>query len=262
MKHLITIITTLLCISLLFSCTDNSKKPSGESTPDLHFISSTDNTITYGFDSITALKNALGSTAVVHDYPTRVSGGTESDAFSGFLELAQENGKLWLLVEKENGLMLEHKDGFEAITLFSKELFGQPHIWYHCLYGGKEVTVSTMDLTPLDITVTADMNCSEILSLISKDSPNVDNYQDFESYKKVSLSTVTLSDREVSCLVFEMNDGRKPFVSFVYESLYVIVRADLTTMTPEFWRTVEFSNQNGNSGGIASGSVSIADGAK
>ncbi len=106
--------------------------------------------------------------------------------------------------------MLEHKDGFEAITLFSKELFGQPHIWYHCLYGGKEVTVSTMDLTPLDITVTADMNCSEILSLISKDSPNVDNYQDFEGYKRVSLSIVTLSDREVSCLVFETNDGRKP----------------------------------------------------
>ena len=76
--------------------------------------------------------------------------------------------------------------------------------------GGKEVTVSTMDLTPLDITVTADMNCSEILSLISKDSPNVDNYQDFEGYKRVSLSIVTLSDREVSCLVFETNDGRKP----------------------------------------------------
>lgn len=56
MKHLITIIRTLLCISLLFSYTDNSKKPSGESTPDLHFISSIDNTVTYGFDSITALK--------------------------------------------------------------------------------------------------------------------------------------------------------------------------------------------------------------
>lgn len=100
MKHLITIIRTLLCISLLFSYTDNSKKPSGESTPDLHFISSIDNTVTYGFDSITALKNALGSTAVVNDYPTRVSGSTESDAFSGFLELAQENEKLWLLGRK------------------------------------------------------------------------------------------------------------------------------------------------------------------
>ncbi len=136
-------------------------------------------------------------------------------------------------------LPLQNREGFSNITVFESELYGLPWVWYHCVRGETDVTVKMTYLScveGVDAGAAATMPCDQVLRSISPNAVNVDNFENYASYERVSEVRLMLADGEVSALKYELVGRKEIFVSFVCGEVFVSVAADASALTEDFWQ--------------------------
>lgn len=122
------------------------------------------------------------------------------------------------------------RSGFSNITLFEKELFGEPWIWYYGKVGANMVTVQTMyygNAEQADV-LSRSTSCSEFLKILAPTAPNIDNYTQFQSYRNVYEKTVRIGEKDIRCLVAELAESSQIYFEFVFDDMFVILHGQST----------------------------------
>lgn len=152
---------------------------------------------------------------------------------------AFELNRIELLVPKfnESEMKLRNKEGFSNITLFTKELYNLPWVWYFCVYNNVDVSVKIAYPSVLNNKDLANAKSYvDILKVIAPNAPMPSNYQSKDAYKNVYEKDIWLSDSStVSALVYELNDSKKIYVSFTIDNALVTLYAEDIVFTDEFW---------------------------
>lgn len=223
---LVTLSALLLTASLLCSC--------GESAPLISDAPPPDSTV-YSFDSYDELTGALAGSNEKGE-TLREERPHYGNEYSKLLDCLSDTKNLRIPMLGGEKLPLRNEKGYHSIALFTKELYGLPWLWYYCVCAGSDVTIKLLYMSSAgDISVTPELSCSEVLKRIYPDAPNTDNYTSFSSYKNVYQTDIMLSDRTVSALVYEFSDSSSVTASFIYDDIFVSVKAESVVLTDGFW---------------------------
>lgn len=155
-----------------------------------------------------------------------------------------ESGKIKLLVPEYNGKLseLRKKEGLSSISLLTKELFGLPWIWYHCVINDKNYQVKIAYPEILDIDLNDAKSYLEVISIVYPDSPKPDNYTKYPSYKSVYEKEYTFCDgTTVLALVGELNDDTTVYVRFYLYGAMIVVQCDSTLVAEDFFKSFKIS---------------------
>ncbi len=155
-----------------------------------------------------------------------------------------ESGKIKLLVPEYNGKLseLRKKEGLSSISLLTKELFGLPWIWYHCVINDKNYQVKVTYPEIVDIDLKNAKSYLEVVSIIYPDSPKPDNYTKYPSYKSVYEKEYTFCDgTTVLALVGELNDDTTVYVRFYLYGAMIVVQCDSSLVAEDFFKSFKIS---------------------
>ena len=155
-----------------------------------------------------------------------------------------ESGKIKLLVPEYNGKLseLRKKEGLSSISLLTKELFGLPWIWYHCVINDKNYQVKVTYPEIVDIDLKNAKAYLEVVSIIYPDSPKPDNYTKYPSYKSVYEKEYTFCDgTTVLALVGELNDDTTVYVRFYLYGAMIVVQCDSSLVAEDFFKSFKIS---------------------
>ncbi len=191
---------------------------------------------TYNFDSYNSLHTVFADPSSAESIQISAEKSLYSKEYSDFIDLMMSDGTM--VVPKLNGDVIElrNMDNYAQISLFTQELYNLPWIWYHCQYGGDtNLSISITDLSIVEnLNVGETHKFSDIVRKLAPDAPNVDNYENFSGYKKISETEIQLYDRQVSALYYELNNDDRVMIAFVYDGVYVILKGLPTTLTDNF----------------------------
>lgn len=111
------------------------------------------------------------------------------------------------------------------ITLFQKELYNRPWLWYYCTINGVEYRIMLMYLSDEEINYAKQHSASEIIEYIWPGAPNVFNKNEYDNYSNIYESELVLKNRTVSVLCSEAIKHERTYKAFVYDDLLVKVMA-------------------------------------
>lgn len=155
-----------------------------------------------------------------------------------------ESGKIKLLVPEYNGKLseLRKKEGLSSISLLTKELFGLPWIWYHCVINDKNYQVKVTYPEIVDIDLKNAKSYLEVVSIIYPDSPKPDNYTKYPSYKSVYEKEYTFCDGTTVLALFgELNDDTTVYVRFYLYGAMIVVQCDSSLVAEDFFKSFKIS---------------------
>lgn len=219
---------------LLCSCNASTSFDGSESTLSPSLDDAPDYSLPYNFDSYSELENAFKNKSSYEQLHAEKSNfGT---TYQQMIDDLSDN-TTHIYIPKFNGTdaTLRNQEGFSNISLFTKELYNLPWIWYYCLYNNTDVTVKLTYLSSIEVDASSTDSCAETLRKISSGAVNIDNFHTFENYKNVTEIELTLADKTVSALKYELKDSEKITVSFVYNDVYVMIKANASLLTDTFW---------------------------
>ena len=126
------------------------------------------------------------------------------------------------------------------ITVFVKEHYGLPWIWYHCTHNDTSVTVKVSYLSVATVDASSITSISELLrSMNHSHVVTVDNYTTYPGIKSVTEVSLKLSDRTVSAFQYERDNDPRYTMEFLYDGMIVRITTWPSILTDNFWS--EFS---------------------
>ena len=127
-------------------------------------------------------------------------------------------------------------EGYTKIAIMTNEAYNLPWLWFNCLHQGQYVIVKITDPTAVGITLTDEMNASEMIAQIAPSWLNLHNVTDFDDTVKAAYTEqLQLANGTASALVYAYNNENYHWVTFLYDGMLVSVRADPSCLTDTFW---------------------------
>lgn len=160
------------------------------------------------------------------------------EKFERFVNALSESGMLKLPKVYGELLPIRDNDRLPKIDVFKQEGYEAPWIWFHGEIDGRMVRVQMT--YPTNVEIEEGMNASEILELIFPGAINIHNYGK-NGYDDVYLTEVSLKDRTVSAVIFDVKNKDKNYVTFYYDGYWVEVYTDIPLDDTAFWGTFELS---------------------
>lgn len=160
------------------------------------------------------------------------------EKFERFVDAIGESGALKLPKVYGELLPIRENDKLPKISVFKQEGYGAPWIWFHGEIDGRTVRVQMA--YPTNVEIEEGMNASEILELIFPGAINVHNYGK-NGYDDVYLTDISLKDRTVSAVIFDLKNKDNNYVTFYYDGYWVEVYTDIPLDDTAFWGTFELS---------------------
>lgn len=154
------------------------------------------------------------------------------------------NGDIKIAIPQmdESAMHLRNENGYSNITFFTRELYDLPWFWYHCTVDNQklDVRISYFDaISPVEGSQNA--TYVQLLKSIAPDAPSPDNYQTYESYKKISEQTIVLKDEgAVTAMISELKDRPNLYVMFYHNGMLVILDGDPALFSDQFWKSFGF----------------------
>lgn len=141
----------------------------------------------------------------------------------------------------EDRIELRKKEGFHSISLFSKELYELPWIWYYpSVETGENFYIQ---ITYIPDTISEDKkngSASKLVKALSQDSPNIDNYEESATIERVYECDVVLKDRTVLAMRYEYKKDNRASTFFIYDDLLVIVCGDMDVWNDQWFEKLSF----------------------
>jgi len=235
MKKIAVII--ILAMAVLCSCSDGIKNDQ----TDTRSLQPADQTEMHpmSFDTIEKLTGAVFTE----------DGESIMDYFKGQSEI--ELNKVGYLISSMRSLecampncggrspVLRDKEGLSNIVLFANEQYDLPWIFlYPVVSSGQNYYIKWTVIPESCLAGGEDKNASEIISMLSPDSPNVGNVG--SQHKSIENVTVQLGDREVTAVSMTYNNDSRNSIVFVYDRLLVEVRCDTEEWTDSWFAALSF----------------------
>ncbi|MBO7658827.1 MAG: hypothetical protein J6T65_05885 [Clostridia bacterium] len=125
---------------------------------------------------------------------------------------------------------------WQRISLFTKELFGLPWIWFYCGYGEQTVVVSLGSFKEMNIPDKA-YSYIELIDLISPGFPQPNNKESFEgTYTDIEFQSLSLSGGiSVDATVYYFKTGRVHYRFLIGDYIVSVWKYDGGTMPEDFW---------------------------
>ncbi len=148
------------------------------------------------------------------------------ELYSQTLEAFSDNSiPLCVPIIGGKAMTLRNAEGLPNITLFSKEQYNLPWIWYHCVHDDAYIRIGISYPKATNNTGLSDAKTA--LELIKLIAPNhamtPDNYKDYEdSWKDVYEKKFIIDGQETTCLVGEESDGRN-YILFLWNDVLVSI---------------------------------------
>jgi len=242
MKKIISVFVAVVSFAILTSFLSCKNNIDNNKTV-LQDVPST-NTTVFNFDDYKMAKDALtNSKSSIIGQQMKKEKNLYGKYFAQMLS-EFESGKIKMLVPEYNGKLseLRLKEGFPAISLHTKELFGLPWIWYHCVINDKNYQVKVTYPEIVDIDLKNAKSYLEVVSIIYPDSPKPDNYTKYPSYKSVYEKEYTFCDgTTVLALVGELNDDTTVYVRFYLYGAMIVVQCDSSLVAEDFFKSFKIS---------------------
>ena len=239
-KILIYILVLCILSSVLYSCNDpdkNISKLSGEIEKPLDQHS-------YNFNSYNELVQALTKKTSSKYSTLRIEQGDYGTAYQNTLaKFANGDIKVAIPQIDESEMILQNKDGYSKITLFTCELYCLPWIWYHCVVNDQKVTVRVSYLDAIyNVENSQNTTYAQILKSIAPGgAPSPENYQKYESYKSIYEKNIVLNDgTSVTAMISELKNDSNVYVSFYYDGLLIVLYGDGELFSDIFWSSFSF----------------------
>lgn len=196
----------------------------------------------YNFNSYSELTFQFSKEAIKDKSIVQKQKSMNGTKYQTFVDSLTQTDEIKLPVIDGKPMKLRNKEGYSNITLFTKEAYDLPWVWFHCIYNEEDITVKTTYpsiVTGIDLSSATSV--SDKLKLFAPDAVNVQNYQKYSNYKKVYEKTVELSGGPVSALIYELKDSEKIYVKFFIDDVFVSVHAKASTLNDAFWKLFDMS---------------------
>lgn len=150
---------------------------------------------------------------------------TENDK-GQFRELISDiqNDSLFIPYHQGKEMSYQNKEGFSNIILSPSDLYDNP--WIKYFPDEKQSGIRFISIMSLSDDINTRANRSDISKLISEidtNAPNIDNYYEFESYKKIYISEIQLSGSVVNALIYEYKEDNRIYIKFAYDEVLVSI---------------------------------------
>ncbi|MBQ8625120.1 MAG: hypothetical protein IJ419_02985 [Agathobacter sp.] len=167
------------------------------------------------------------------------------DEYQTFInDIIQGKNKILTPYFGETPIPLRKRDGFSNITIMTKEAYGRPWIWYHCISGDVEYRICLMYLSDEEIEYSKGKQMDEVLTFIAPKTPQVGDWLNVLNYKTYELETMHLNDRDVSVLNKEYYDDSRLYKTFVYDNVLVNVVGSEEVFDETLWRSFRLIDMN------------------
>ena len=157
------------------------------------------------------------------------------EKFKTFVDTITENSLLKLPSINSELLTLRNREGYHNMSVFQRETYGLPWIWYHGEIEGKMVRV--MMTYPTHVEIEEGMDASQIIELLYPGAANVHNYQDSGIYEYFYLCELELQDKTVSAIACKEKDRPWINVRFYYDGYWISINTEFSLEDTEFWKS-------------------------
>lgn len=150
---------------------------------------------------------------------------------------AFKDGEIVLKAPKMNGALMPlwKREGFSKISIFTRETYHLPWIWYYCLYKDQNVRVQITYPTLFVDGIEDDMTCSQILDKIFPGTPTEQNYEKNDIYLRVYAKALEFKDKTVSATVYEFTNDSRIWIRYYDDGCLVTLVAEPSVFDDEFW---------------------------
>jgi hypothetical protein len=194
---------------------------------------------TYYFNSVAelseAIKNGFGED-LLYEIRNAEDWGKKGQ-FEDFINYSRQNS---FLVPMYSGRMMLLADSREVTLTASDEFLEMPCILYRPsdrITDGSILSMSVISFPGRDF---GSANISEVISEINPPSPNVNNQGDYSGVYNTYETTISLKDRDVKAICYELNSGRT-YIRFLYEGCLVSVFVDSSDVPVSWLSNVSFN---------------------
>ena len=157
-----------------------------------------------------------------------------SDRMNAYIQTARnEPETLVIPCYDGNPVVLREIEGYDAITILDKELYGFLWTWFYTSFGEDSVTIQVSQLSEGNRSLANEMSCSEFVATIAPTAPNVHNYQEKENYTLIYEDEAVIDGIVRSMLIEQTKDGQE-YIFFTIDGHLVIITAPLGTITEEW----------------------------
>lgn len=249
----ITLSIIILCVilSLFTSCMNSTDRRSSLLSNSLT-SESTDNLVSYEepplttsayFSSFDELGSTLNNWISDENIETILANSDEKSAttFKNFAEKRKEDNSILIPMIDNKNIVLRNEEGYPNITLFSAELYDQPWIWYHCRIDDIDLIVKIMYID--DDTLLTDINSNDVSWLIKQlapSAPNIDNYESFTNYEKISLIETDLKNTVSKIMISSIKNDPRHFYKFVYQNILVSIQSSVDLNNTDIFSKLSF----------------------
>ncbi len=230
------IIIFIICILFCTSCSQSIGTKQGTVFTTQLNMNEHNNSANITFSSYEHLYQSLSlPTSAAHKELT--SRSDEYDLGEKYTSLLSKfsSGEIELYIPTINGTPIVMDEETGGITLFSRELYSLPWIWYRGEYNDGSVIVC---ITYTDIVESVE-NCKtylEVLNTIAPNAPIPNNFSK-DSYTKVEEIEMTFNGSTHTALFRHATSGRT-YYSFLYDNMMISIWShSADTLDDTFWQT-------------------------
>ncbi len=153
------------------------------------------------------------------------------DGAIAYSQMVKEDpGILMIPYYADKPVALREKEGYAAISILQKELYGFLWTWFHTYVEGENVTIRLSKLSEQDSKLASEMSCSEFIAAIAPTAPNVSNYQEKDNYRLVFEDEASVGGVETSMLV-KQTKNEEEYITFAVDGYLVVICAPIHTVT-------------------------------
>lgn len=157
-----------------------------------------------------------------------------SDRMNTYIQTARnEPETLVIPCYDGNPVVLREIEGYDAITVLDKELYGFLWTWFYTRLGEDSVTIQVSRLSEENHSLASEMSCSEFITTIAPTAPNINNYHEKANYHLIYEDNTVVDGVTTSMLIKQTKDGGE-YISFVTEGCLVIISAPVGTITEDW----------------------------
>lgn len=161
------------------------------------------------------------------------------DDFGVFVEKYKSQN---FIVPYINGKAIElrNEEGYAGISVFPSEAYGLPWVFFYPKTNAGENFYIKMAYLPDEIIKAPNApTASEVIKMISPDSPNINNPG--KQHEKIYDRVIELEDRNVTAMVIEYKADNRSSASFVYGDLLVEIKSNPDVWNAEWFSSLSFS---------------------